>query len=90
MQDLLTTLVWKNAQIPEAAAQLCTELPGWEEAQAEYLSTAEEIQEAVGYSLFNKFETQLFRYTEYEVRAYYALGLGLRETMVRELCLEKG
>ncbi len=44
----------------------------------------------MGYSLFNKFETQLFRYTEYEVRAYYALGLGLRETMVRELCLEKG
>lgn len=85
MQDMLTEILWTNDAIPEKAARLCEMLPGFAAAQQEYDDTARQIQDLVGLQLFDRFQQQILRYTDYEVRAYYALGLGLRESLVREL-----
>ena len=41
----------------------------------------------MGAELFNRLEDQFLTYTNYEVRAYYAFGLGLREELIRALVL---
>ena len=85
MQDLLTELLWQNDKIAEGAYRLCQTLPGWQEAMEDYTSLTEQVRAAVGNELYDQYFAQLIRYTGYEVRAYYALGLGLREDMVRAL-----
>ncbi len=85
MQDLLAELLWRNEEIPEAANRLCQTLPGFAEAQQSYDALAEQMREAVGPSLYDEYYNHLMRYTGYEVRAYYSLGLGLRETIVQSL-----
>lgn len=85
MQDLFSELLWDNDQLPEAAARLCESLPGFEQVQRDYEEAARQIQELVGFHRFDQFQQLILRYTGYEVRAYYALGLGLRESLVRAL-----
>ena len=85
MQELFAELFWENIEIPEKAARLCESLPGFEAARREYDETAAKAQAILGYQLFDQLEQQLRRYTGYEVRAYYALGLGLRETVLQAL-----
>lgn len=85
MQDLLAHLLWANEEIPEAADRLCRTLPGFQAAWREYQRTAQQIENLVGFSLFDRLQQQFIRCTDYEVRAYYALGLGLREALLREL-----
>lgn len=85
MQELFAQLLWENEEIPEKAAQLCERLPGFDAAQQEYDEALQKIQDLVGYQLCDQFCQRLYRYTSYEVRAYYALGLGLQEALLREL-----
>lgn len=49
----------------------------------QYDSIAEKIQAIVGYDLYDELFTRFMGYTNYEICAYYALGLGLREDIVR-------
>ncbi len=85
MQDLLTQLLWRNTEIDEAAACLRQTLPGFREAEQTYEALSEQLRAAAGYDLYDRYFAQLIRYTNYEVQAYYSLGLGLREDMVRSL-----
>lgn len=85
MQELFAELFWENTEIPEKAAQLCERLPGFDAARREYGETAQKVQDILGYQLYDQFQQQFLRYTGYEVRAYYAVGLGLREQAVQWL-----
>ena len=85
MQDLLAQLLWHNVEIDEAANRLCQTLPGFSEAKQAYDNLSEQIRAAVGCDLYDHYFAQLIRYTNYEMQAYYSLGLGLREDMVRSL-----
>ena len=85
MQDMLAQLLWRNTEIDEAADRLRQTLPGFQEAKQTYHALAEQIQSIVGYDLYNQYYTQLMRYTNYEAQAYYSLGLGLREDVVKAL-----
>lgn len=87
MKDLLTKLLWRNPEIDEAASRLKKELPGFSEAEREFEALAEEIRAIAGYALYDRYVSRLMRYSDYEVRAYYALGLGLRGEMVQALDL---
>ncbi len=86
MQDLLAELLWNNEEISEQADRLCESLPGFADARREYEETARKVQDIVGFPLFDQLQQQFLRCTYYEVRAYYALGLGLRKTIFRALC----
>ena len=85
MQDLIVELLWRNIEIDEAADRLRQTLPGFQEAKQTYHALAEQIQSIVGYDLYNQYFAQLMRYTNYEAQAYYSLGLGLREDVVKAL-----
>lgn len=85
MQDLLAQLLWRNTEIDEAAARLCQNLPGFQEAEQTYEALSDQLRTAADRDLYDRYFTQLIRYTNYEVQAYYSLGLGLREDMVRAL-----
>lgn len=87
MQNLLAELFWKPEEVTQRADQLCQTLPGYPEAKQEYDDVAEKIQAIVGYELYDQFFTRLMRYTNYEICAYYAFGLGLREDVIRALQL---
>ena len=85
MQDLLAELLWKNTEIDEAADRIRQTLPGFFEAQRDYDILSGQLLEAAGPDLYNRYFTQLMRYTGYEVQAYYSLGLGLREDIIKAL-----
>lgn len=85
MQDILSELFWRSEVINEQAAKLCETLPGFPEAREQYLDVSEHVRSILGPELFDRFYNQFMRYTDYEVRAYYAFGLGLREELVRAL-----
>lgn len=85
MQDLFTELLWQNVEIDEAASRLCQTLPGFQEAKQAYDDLSEQVRELAGHDLYDRYFTQLIRYTNYEVRAYYSLGLGLREDITKAL-----
>lgn len=87
MQKLLVESFWFNTEIDEAAGRLCQTLPGFSDAKQAYDALSEQVREAAGDSLFDEYFSQLIRYTNYEVRAYYSLGLGLREKIVNALGL---
>ena len=87
MQDLLAELLWQNIEIDEAAARLCEALPGFLEAREQYRETSDRVRDMIGPELYDQFYDRFMGYTDYEVRAYYSLGLGLREQLVRELGL---
>lgn len=86
MQDILSNL-WCSDNIHQAAYQLREALPGFVEAQRDYDALAEQIQAAAGYDLYDRYFSQLMRYSAYELRAYYALGLGLRKELAQGLGL---
>ena len=85
MQDLLVELLWRNMEVDEAADRLCRTLPGYQEAKQSYSALAEQVKDIVGYDLYDRYFVQLARYTGYEVQAYYSLGLGLREDIIKTL-----
>ena len=87
MQELLAELLWKNGEVDEAAARLRETLPGFSEAERDYDSLSTQIRDRLGPELYDRYFAGLMRYSEYEVRAYYSLGLGLREEMARALGL---
>jgi len=87
MQELLAQMLWESEDVHTAAAQLCDSMPEFKEARQQYEETAEQVQSLIGYELLDRLCSQLSLCTSCEVRAYYCLGLGLREELVKALCL---
>ena len=85
MQELLSKILWYDDEIYEAANRLRRTIPGYQEAERAYEDLAGKIRALVGYELYDQYYTQLIQYTNYEVRAFYSLGLGLREGLVQTL-----
>ena len=57
----------------------------WQEAMEDYTDLAEQVRQAAGDELYDQYCPRLMRFTGYEVRAYYALGLGLRKELFQAL-----
>lgn len=87
MQELFAELFWENEEISHAVACLCEKVPGYRSAQAEYDRLVSQVREIVGFELCNQLLERLTEYSRYEEYAYYAVGLGLREQVVRSLGL---
>lgn len=85
MQDVLTKLFWGSEEIFQKADELCRALPGYSDAKQDYDSVAETVQSLVGYDLYDQLYTKFMRLTGYELKAYYSLGLGLREELLHSL-----
>lgn len=85
MQDLLAELLWHSEEIAKSADQLRKTLPGFHETEQSYDALAEQICSIVGLDLYDRYFTQLMRFTDYERQAYFSLGMGLREEFMRAL-----
>lgn len=82
MNDLLKTFLFEHPDLPERVEEFCATLPGYLEARGEYDAAAKQVAAVSGFERYSRFERSLFRYTEYEVRAYYLFGLGLRQEIL--------
>ena len=87
MQDLLAELFWNVLDAPGAVTEFLDALPGYQEARREYEEVAEQIAAKAGFDLYDEFQNKLLTYSDYEVRAYYGFGLGLRKELIRQMLL---
>ena len=87
MQELLSEMLWGCGEIHTAAARLCQTMPGYPEAYRRSEAASQQIQDLLGYELSNQLLEQLNLSVSYELRAYYCLGLGLREELAQALNL---
>ncbi len=87
MQDLLIRLLWDNSEISTKVCELSRTMPGYQEAAQAYEAVDQEIKAILGFPLYDRYSSALDRLYSYDNRAYYALGLGLREQMIRALGL---
>ena len=85
MQDLLARLFWRDAEIHREVAEYLEQFPGFAQARRAYEAVAKRVEETVGFDLYDEFQTQLLNYSDYEVCAYYAFGLGLRREIIRQM-----
>ena len=87
MQDVVLDLLCRSPEVLESISKFLPTIPAYQAAQQDFYATSEQVREKVGAELFNRLEDQFLTYTNYEVRAYYAFGLGLREELIRALVL---
>ena len=82
VRDLLKMFFFEHLDLPERVEEFCSTLPGYSQAKQEYDAVTKQMAQVSGFELYDRFERALFRYTEYEVRAYYLFGLGLRRELM--------
>lgn len=85
MKTILQTLFIDNPHIPEQVAAFCRTLPEYREAEREYRVAEQELENQLGYQVFNCFDEALSRYMARLVQAYYLFGLGLRQELLSAL-----
>lgn len=83
MQDFLNSLLWANPEIFQKVHELSQTLPGYQEAAQAHDAMAQQVQERLGVELYDSYFSLLMRHLDYECRAWYALGLGLREEFAK-------
>ena len=66
-------------------AEYLEQFPGFAQARRAYEAVAKRVEETVGFDLYDEFQTQLLNYSDYEVCAYYAFGMGLRREIIRQM-----
>lgn len=87
MQDLLIRLLWNDSEISSKVYELSHAMPGYQEAVQVYEAVDQEVKAILGFPLYDRYSSALDQLHSYENRAYYALGLGLREQLIRALGL---
>ncbi len=87
MQDVVLDLLWRNPEVLESISKFLRTLPAYQAAQRDFYAAVDQAREQVSPELFDCLQDRFFTYTNYEVCAYYAFGLGLREELIRELTL---
>ena len=84
MKDAILDLLWKSPDVMESISKF---LPAYQQAQRDFYAAVDQMREQVSPELFDRLQDRFFTFTNYEVCAYYAFGLGLREALIRELFL---
>lgn len=80
MQDLLLHLLRENDEVSHRVYELARTAPGYREA-----ALARRIREILGYELYDAYLCALTPLFRYESRASYAVGLGLRTELTKQL-----
>ena len=87
MRDILMEMLGCEQELDRAAQEILDTMPQFREARQALEQTAREMVDEVGFARFDAWESRYLHYTAYELRVYYALGLGLRRELVRALAL---
>lgn len=87
MRDILLNMLRKEQETAQAAWELLKTLPDYNEARQELEKITEVIRAQVGFQSYEAWERAWLACCSYELRTYFALGLGLRREFMRELML---
>lgn len=87
MQDLLKNILRQETETAQAAWELLKTLPNYRQAQQELEKATEAIRAQVDFPSYEAWENAWLACCSYELRTYFALGLGLRREFIRELML---
>lgn len=87
MQDLLKNILRQETETAQAAWELLKTLPDYNAARQELEKATEAIRAQVGFPAYDAWESAWLACCSYELRIYFALGLGLRREFIRELML---
>ncbi len=85
MNNIINTVFFDNPYLPEQVCAFCNTLPEFLEAEREYRSAEEALENRVGYAAFSDFEEVQSHYIAQLVHAYYLFGLGLRQEVLRAM-----
>lgn len=85
MQDLLLHLLRENDEVSHRVYELARTTPGYREAALAHEALARRIREILGYELYDAYLCALTPLFRYESRASYAVGLGLRTELTKQL-----
>lgn len=85
MQKLLLHLLQENGEISEKVHQIVRQLPDYQQALKDYEIVAGQVRDILGFPLYDAYSSAFMCLNCYEYSAYYAVGLGLREELVKLL-----
>lgn len=85
MQDLLLDLLDNSSVLSPKIYQLSLSMPGYQEAVQAADALEGKVRRRLGFTLYDQYVSAFLRVLSYDVRAAYALGLGLREELVKAL-----
>lgn len=83
MQNILLKSLWYNTELSHKVPELSRAMPGYQEAAQAYEAIAKRVEDILGFELYDQYLSAQTRFSNYEVYAWYALGLGLREELVK-------
>lgn len=83
MQDILLKSLWYNSELSHKVCELSRAMPGYQEAAQAHEALAKQVKDILGFELYDQYTSALMRFSNYETYAWYALGLGLREELVK-------
>lgn len=83
MQDLLLHLLTENEAVAHRVYGLVHALNAYREADAALKVIAGQVRSILGDQLYDAYVAAFLRVGVYENRAYYAVGLGLRQEMAK-------
>ena len=87
MGDLLKNILRQETETAQAAWELLKTLPDYNAARQELEKATEAIRAQVGFPAYDAWESAWLACCSYELRTYFALGLGLRREFIREFML---
>ena len=87
MEDLLKNILRQETETARAAWDLLRTLPDYNEVRQNLEKAAETIRAQVDFPSYEAWESAWLACCSYELRTYFALGLGLRREFIRELML---
>ncbi len=85
MQDLLIRILYDSPEISGKVCELGRAMPGYEEAAQAVEAVEKEAVAILGLAFYDRLYSALGTLFNYESRAYFAVGLGLREELIRSL-----
>ena len=85
MNMVLYKLFQDNPGLAGEVAKFCRTVPGYQTAEADFASQADQISRLVGPECYFPFEAAMNAQLAYEARAYYLFGLGLRRELLSAL-----
>lgn len=61
------------------------QVPELEQAEHDCFALMEQVKNTMGYDFFDQLEEKVIKFLDLSVQAYYLLGLGLRQEVLRAL-----
>lgn len=83
MQDILLKSLWYSTELSHKVRELSRAMPGYQEAAQAHEAAAKQLENILGFELYDQYSTALMRFLDYDTFAWYTLGLGVRGELVK-------